>query len=139
MNTEILQKNDNEQWAIIELMGRSQTAGRIEWGTLLKVDVPNKDGFVTEFYGLQSIYKIRIVSEEIARAYAPKETEVFCYDAPIVTLEQHQAGIRRIRDELDDERQKRRILEGRLTAVRHLVPIVGNEENAVAKEDAIPF
>lgn len=128
MSTEILQKTDNEQWALIELMGHGQTAGRIEHGNLLKVDVPTKEGFATEFYSLQAIYRIRLVSEEIARAHAPKESEVFSYNAPIVTREQHQSEMRRLQLELNQAIQKCSTLQSRLTAVDELVELEEPEE-----------
>lgn len=65
-----------EEWAIVEIMGHHQSAGRIQEVTrfgaqLLRVDRPDKDGgFHTEFYGGQAIYRLRHCTEEIARRYA---------------------------------------------------------------------
>jgi hypothetical protein len=114
--------SENEQWATVELMGHAQTSGRIlmENG-LLRVDVPIGDTFRTEYYGLAAIYSIKIVSQEISRAYAHAARRgVYEYDAPIVTREQHQSAIERL------ERQNRVLmtqieeLSRRLTAVNAL-------------------
>ena len=83
---------NNDSWAVIELMGHVTVAGRVtkpgEYGGLWQVDVPEGDTFRTEFFGSQSVYRIRIVSEEIARAYARPGHEIIEYDAPIVTREE---------------------------------------------------
>jgi len=117
--------SENELWATIDLMGHAQTAGRIsrpqDWGGLLRVDVPlGEDTYRTEYYGMQAIYSIRLVSEEIARAYARPVQASLAYDAPIVTREQHQAAMRQATESVDHLRGRIRVLEGRLTAVRGL-------------------
>lgn len=67
-----------ENWAIVELMGHRQRAGRITeveaYATkLLQVDIPMPDGsFVTEQYGGQAIYAIRPATEEIARDWVQR-------------------------------------------------------------------
>jgi hypothetical protein len=117
-----MNNSDNEQWATVELMGHAQTSGRIVMENgLLRVDVPLGDTFRTEYYGLAAIYSVKIVSEEISRAYAhAAHRGVYEYDAPIVTREQHQAAIERL------ERQNRILvnqleeLSRRLTAVNAL-------------------
>lgn len=114
----------NETWAIIELMGHAQTAGIIktsDLGGLLRVDVPMGDeGFRTEYYGEQAIYAIRIVSEEIARAYAIPEREICSYSAPIVPRSQYEEALeksRRLNDTLTHQIQ---VLQKRLTQVNSL-------------------
>lgn len=83
-----------DQWATVDLMGHAQTAGRIAMENgLLRVDVPNGDTYRTEFYGMAAIYSIKIVSEQIARAYGHVSHDVVAYDTPIVTREQHQAVV----------------------------------------------
>lgn len=62
-----------DRWAIVEIMGHHRQAGRISEVTqfgavLLRVDVPAGDGWATEFYGGASIYRLRICTEEVARA-----------------------------------------------------------------------
>lgn len=59
-------------WAIVELMGHRQRAGRVEevemaGGKLLRIDIPTAGGDVTEFYGCAAIYALRPCTEEIAR------------------------------------------------------------------------
>ena len=113
--------SDNEQWATVDLMGHAQTAGRITMENgLLRVDVPEGESYRTNYYGLAAIYHIEIVSEPIARAYAHGFHEVYAYDMPIVTREQHQAVVGRL------EQQQQRLetevfeLKRRLTAVNAL-------------------
>lgn len=90
----VIQTEQQEMWAIVvELMGHAQTAGRItkpsEWGGLMRVDVPGENGdYTTEFYKMSAIYRVKFTSEEIARAYAPKERAITGYDAPTVDVPQ---------------------------------------------------
>lgn len=64
------------QWAVIELMGHVRYGGRVskdnQFGTaMLRVDVPMPDGsFVSQLVNPQSIYRITMSSEDIARAAA---------------------------------------------------------------------
>lgn len=114
-----------EMWAIVELMGHGQTAGRIEkpseWGGLMRVDVPNEHGtFRTEFYSISAIYSVKFVSEEIARAYAPREKEITAYNTPIVTREQHQQVVNDLRQENYNQTRKIEELQRRLTAIQLL-------------------
>jgi hypothetical protein len=64
-----------ESWAIIELFGHTQIAGKVSEATIggcsfLRVDVPEIDGkpAITKFYGQGAIYSMTPVSEELARA-----------------------------------------------------------------------
>lgn len=111
---------NNQQWAIVEIMGHVQTAGRIsrpgDWGVLLRVDVPDGETFRTEYYGMATIYSVKLVSEEIARAYANRVPDSIDYDAPIVTRAQHQAAMERASEQL----RHFSILERTLTAVNAL-------------------
>lgn len=110
-----------EQWATVDLMGHAQTAGRIAMENgLLRVDVPNGDTYRTEFYGMAAIYSIKIVSEQIARAYGHVSHDVVAYDTPIVTRDQHQAVVGRLENEAAGLRAQVRQLERRLTAVNAL-------------------
>lgn len=114
----------SDQWAIVELMGHVQTAGRIsrpsDWGGLLRVDVPEGDGYRTEFYGMAAIYCVKLVSEQIARAYAQPAHETREYDAPIVSREQHQAALRAERATSDRYAAQVQELQRRLTAINAL-------------------
>ena len=66
-----------EGWAVVELMGHRQRAGRVSqvemFGThLLRLDMPHGDGEATEFYGGSSIYAVRPCTEEVGRALAER-------------------------------------------------------------------
>ena len=97
------EKMKNDSWAVIELMGHVTLAGKVtkpgEYGGLWQVDIPEGDSFHTEFFGSQSVYRIRMVSEEIARAYAKPGNQVIEYDAPIITRAEHQESMDRAREE----------------------------------------
>ena len=126
MSENQIMQSEQEMWAVVELMGHGQTAGRItkpaEWGGLMRVDVPcdDEEKYTTEFYGMSAIYRVRFVSEEIARAYAPKDRIIEAYDTPIVTREQHQEVVRHLEDEQYSLRDQIRELERRLTSVNVL-------------------
>jgi hypothetical protein len=104
----------NDSWAIVELMGHVALAGRVtkpgEYGGLWQIDVPDGETFRTEFFGSQSVYRIRMVSEEIARGYARPSRDIIAYDAPIITRGEHEAIVERLRERLRD-------VEGKLYAL----------------------
>lgn len=116
----------NEMWATVELMGHAQTAGRVsppsEWGGLLRVDVPDGDGYRTEFYGTQAIYSVKFVSEEIARAFVQPSRSIVAYDTPIVTREQHESVIQQLKAREYKLERTINELERRLTGVNALPP-----------------
>lgn len=121
---------ENEVWAIVELMGHVSLAGRVtkpgEYGGLWQIDLPTGDTLATEFFGSQSVYRIRLVSEEIARAYSHRN-EIIEYNAPIVTRQEHEAAIERAREGLYEAQRKIQELERRLTAVNALpAPVAGS-------------
>ncbi len=72
--------NDKEQgfdqWAILELMGHRRLAGHITeanvgGATMLRIDIPCKDGWqTTQFYSPSAVYCITPTSEKIAREVA---------------------------------------------------------------------
>lgn len=104
-----MSENDNT-WAVVALMGHIELAGRVtkpgEYGGLWQIDIPDGETYRTEFFGSQSVYRIRIVSEEIARAYARPVYDIIEYDAPIVPREEHEAMIQKAREyagRLEDE------------------------------------
>ena len=118
-----MENNDNEMWAIIELMGHGQTAGLIrksDLGGLLRIDIPFEDKFRTEYYGEQAIYAIRIVSEEIARAYALPERDICSYNEPIVPRAQFEEALNKLRNEIQTLAHQNRVLQERLTTVTSL-------------------
>jgi hypothetical protein len=96
---------DNDVFGIVELMGHLTLSGRItkpgEYGGLWQIDIPEGDTFRTEFFGSQSVYRIRIVSEEIARAYVQPH-EVIEYNAPILTRAEHEAQMDRLREQIHE-------------------------------------
>jgi len=113
--------NNNDQqpesWAIVELMGHVAMAGRVtkpgEYGGLWQIDIPMGDTFRTEFFGSQSVYRIRMVSEEIARVYAPRH-EVIEYNAPIITREEHERTIERYVERVRELQEKYLLLRNQL-------------------------
>ena len=115
---------NNDSWAVVELMGHITIAGRItkpgEYGGLWQVDVPEGETFRTEFFGSQSVYRVRIVSEDIARAYARPSREVMEYNAPIVTRAEHENAMQKAREEYYRIQSKNEELCRRLTAVNAL-------------------
>lgn len=109
-------------WAIVELMGHLTLSGRLTKmdsdGRLWQVDIPDGKGyFRTELFGNNAVYRIRIVSEEIAREYARPAHALIEYDAPIVTREQYDQVTRRAQEALERLREENRELRCRLTAV----------------------
>jgi hypothetical protein len=113
--------NNNDTWAIAELMGHVALAGRItkpgEYGGLWQIDIPEGESFRTEFFGSQSVYRIRMVSEAIARGYARPGHEIIAYDAPIITREEHEAAMQQARERIMDLREQNEELKSQLMAL----------------------
>lgn len=73
-----MSENKFEHWAVVELMGHSQCAGRcteqsVAGTNMLRVDIPDPNDaekFITRYYGGSAIYAVHIVDEAIARAAA---------------------------------------------------------------------
>ena len=122
---------DNFVWGIAELMGHLTLAGRLtkpgEYGGLWQIDIPEGENFRTEFFAAGAVYRIRIVSEEIARAYST-HSEIVEYNAPIVTRDEHERKMDRARELLQAKEQTIEELQRRLTAIRAL-PSSSDEEN----------
>ena len=66
-----------EAWAVVEILGHKQAAGRvteeeIAGSKFLRVDVPENNGFAayTTYYGASSVYAIHPCAEEYARQAA---------------------------------------------------------------------
>lgn len=114
--------SENDCWAVVDLMGHVTIAGRVtkpgEYGGLWQIDVPDEEAFRTEFFGSQSVYRIKIVSEEIARAYARPSHEIVEYDAPIVTREEHEARMEQARQALMQAEKENSELRRRLTLIQ---------------------
>jgi len=116
-------ENKVDVWAIVELMGHDMTAGILmtsEIDGLMKIGVPVEDGFRTEFIGPGAVFRIRIVSEEIARVYARPERGIIAYDEPIVSRAQYEDALQKSRDEIERMNHRIRILQGRLVSVTSL-------------------
>ena len=115
---------NNDSWAVVELMGHVTLAGRVtkpgEYGGLWQIDVPDNESYQTQFFGSQSVYRIRMVSEEIARAYARPSHAIIEYDAPIVTREEHNDAVRKMQEEYYKVVNENGELRRRLTAVNAL-------------------
>lgn len=113
----------NEQWATIELMGHATTAGKLTMESgLVRVDVPEGNTFRTEYYGLSAIYSIKLVSEEISRAFVKPLVEAYEYNTPIVTREQHHKAIESLERRLSAAQREGEELRRRLTSVNALPP-----------------
>jgi len=114
---------ENESWAIVDLMGHVELAGRItkpgDYGGLWQIDIPEGESFRTEFFGSQSVYRIRMVSEPIARAYSTRH-EVVEYNAPIITREEHEQKMDQARERFAQMQRENDELRRRLTAVNAL-------------------
>jgi hypothetical protein len=62
----------DEVWAICELMGHVRLAGRLseeeKFGAKMgRLDIPDGDGFVTQYFGGGSVYRITVCTEAVAR------------------------------------------------------------------------
>jgi hypothetical protein len=61
-----------DSWAIVELMGHVRLAGKLTeeehfGGKLGRIDIPDGEGFITQFFGAGSVYRITLVTEAVAR------------------------------------------------------------------------
>lgn len=112
---------NSDSWAVVELMGHVTIAGRVtkpgEYGGLWQIDIPEGETFRTEFFGSQAVYRVRMVSEEIARAYARPSHEVIEYDAPIVTRAEHEHAIDQARETVRRLQNEIQGLRTRLIAI----------------------
>lgn len=66
---------DQIGWAIVELMGHRRLAGHVTevelaGAKVLRIDIPDGDGFTTQFYGGGALYCLTPTSEATARAAA---------------------------------------------------------------------
>jgi hypothetical protein len=87
---------DIQHWAIVELMGHVRLAGRLteveRFGSKLgQLDIPTAEGgFVTQFFGGGSVYRITAVSEQVARDVAasnqPQPIHTWEYPKPDTAL-----------------------------------------------------
>jgi len=64
-----------QEWCVVELMGHVRMAGLVTEVELFgskqgRIDIPNGDGFVTQYFNGSSLYRLTPTTEEIARAVA---------------------------------------------------------------------
>lgn len=78
-----------ETWATVELMGHVKLAGRLseeeKFGAKLgRLDIPTEDGWLTQYFGGGSVYRITLVTEAVARhvARSNKPAPVSPWDFP---------------------------------------------------------
>lgn len=130
---------ENDSWAIVELMGHVSVAGRVtkpgEFGGLWQIDIPDEENYRTEFFGSGSVYRIRMVSEEIARAYAKPVYDIVEYDAPIVSRAEHQNAMQRAQENYYRLEREVQELRRRLTSVNALPERVSMDERMEDEDD----
>jgi hypothetical protein len=89
----IMSENNGEfdSWAIVELMGHVKHAGRLteeeRFGAKMgRIDIPYEDTFRTVYFTAASVYRLTVVTEEIARAVArtnqPRPVYAYQLEAP---------------------------------------------------------
>lgn len=94
--------NENEQWAILELMGHRRLAGLVSeverYGEkVCRIDIPKADGsFVTQFYGGKAIYCETPTTEDVARKIAS-----FSQPRPVTPFELTAPEVRNVDDDED--------------------------------------
>ena len=79
----------SDVWAIVELMGHVRLAGKLseeeKFGSKIgRLDIPQEEGFITQYFGGGSVYRITIVTEAVARHECRKTTyaPVSAWDFP---------------------------------------------------------
>lgn len=73
------EKTTFKEWSILELMGHRRLAGMLSemqlgGASFLRIDIPQNDKYVTQFYSPQAVYCITPTDERTARMVA-KEAE----------------------------------------------------------------
>lgn len=81
MDDKTTTQEPGDTWAIVELMGHVKIAGKLteveRFGAKMgRLDIPTADGFVTQFFGGSSVYRITPVSEDVARHVAGRSINV---------------------------------------------------------------
>lgn len=74
-----------KHWGILELMGHVKVAGLIteeeRFGSKVgRIDIPQGDVFVTQYFGGSSVYRLTPCTEEIARAIAKNVNHAPVYE-----------------------------------------------------------
>src|ERR1017187_5728997 len=85
---------ESESWAIVEQLGHVRYAGRVteeeKFGVkMLRIDIPDGEGFLTKFLGGATLYSVTIVTEAVARQVSKGTTPspVHPWDYPIRELQ----------------------------------------------------
>jgi hypothetical protein len=93
-------------WTILELMGHRRLGGLVREDTLagakvLRVEIPDGDGFTTQFYGGGALYCVTPTTEELARAVAARNrpAPMHRWELPAPAREPEPEDA----DEVDDE------------------------------------
>lgn len=109
-----LEGNNQDLWAVVELMGHKIVAGLVSKSEilgipLLRVDVPATTAFpeFTQQFGGASIYCVTFVSEEVARRTAEsiKANPVNVYAPDLITKERYEADMNEYRKRLEQLRR----------------------------------
>ncbi len=85
--------DQQETWVKLELMGHICLAGKMseeeKFGSKLgRIDIPAEDGFTTQYFGGQAIYRISVVTEAVARQIARQSSS-----APISPWDYPKVGV----------------------------------------------
>jgi len=78
--SEMSEEKTTEVWGIVELMGHVRLAGKVteeeKFGSKMgRIDIPQGDEFITQYFGGHSVYRITFVTEAVAR-HVCKSTSV---------------------------------------------------------------
>lgn len=93
-------------WARVELMGHALAAGRLshnsEFGAI-QLDIPlSSGGFATELYGPEAVFRIKFITEQMARALAIAfekngDCRVLTFDVPLMLRSEHDIVVAHLR------------------------------------------
>lgn len=81
-------ESQKPEFGILELLGHKRLAGRVSeeqrfGGVVGRIDIPNAEGgYSTQFFSAASIYRLSIVTEDVARAVA-----LSCHPEPVHSWE----------------------------------------------------
>lgn len=91
---EVKEREPFKQWGILELMGHVRVAGLITEEELFgskigRIDIPDGEKFITQYFGGSSVYRITACTEEIARAATPRNcTPIYEWELSRKLIEQ---------------------------------------------------
>jgi hypothetical protein len=69
------QQSTFDEWAILEVMGKTRLGGRVRdqqvFGVnMVRIEIPKGEGFYTRFFHPQALFSLTLVGEKEARAVA---------------------------------------------------------------------